>query len=178
TNMLYTDCVCVLKACFKEINNNLLRMQELIINSEPYISTIFYHKQRKPFLIMKLKALKKQHMAISNTVQKLNMTFSLQLLATIIIIFLHINFELYYHLLQWHDGLVIKLDKQFGKIFLNTMVYYVLKMAFIVWACETGKNQAQELRTTIHDVLNSTRDEQIKHEVTSTNRRAPWLLHA
>jgi len=39
-------------------------------------------------------------------------------------------------------------------------------MVLIVWACETGKNQAQEIRTTIHDVLNSTRDEQIKNEVT------------
>ncbi|XP_011705741.1 PREDICTED: putative gustatory receptor 28b, partial [Wasmannia auropunctata] len=114
---------------------------------------------------MKLKALKKQHMAISNTVQKLNMTFSVQLLATITIIFCHMNIELYSSLLHWHDGLVIKLDKQIGKMILNSMTYYIIKITFIMWVCETGKNQAQEIRTTIHDVLNSTRDEQIKHEL-------------
>jgi len=45
------------------------------------------------------------------------------------------------------------------------MIYLIIKMVLIVWACETSKNQAQEIHTTIHDVLNSTRDEQIKNEV-------------
>jgi len=45
------------------------------------------------------------------------------------------------------------------------MIYYVMKITLIVWACETSKNQAQQIRTTIHDVLNSTRNEQIKNEV-------------
>jgi len=51
------------------------------------------------------------------------------------------------------------------EIFLLAMIFYTIKIALIFWACETGKNQAQEIRTTIHDVLNSTRDEQIKNEV-------------
>ncbi|XP_012063697.1 PREDICTED: putative gustatory receptor 28b [Atta cephalotes] len=45
------------------------------------------------------------------------------------------------------------------------MIYYILKLALIVWACETCKNQAQEIRTTIHDVLNSTKDKHIKDEL-------------
>lgn len=45
------------------------------------------------------------------------------------------------------------------------MIFLVIKMALIVWACETGKNQAQEIRTTIHGVLNRTSDGQIKDEV-------------
>jgi len=35
----------------------------------------------------------------------------------------------------------------------------------IVWACETGKNEATKTGTTIHDVLNNINDVQIKDEV-------------
>jgi len=169
TDMLYVNCVCVLKACFKKINDSLVRMQQLIINNEQCVFKIFYYKQKNPFLIIKLKALEKQHMMISNTVQMLNMIFSLQLLATTCITFFEICFELYFNLVQWHNGLVIKLDEQMGGTFLSFMIYLIIKMVLIVWACETGKNQAQEIRTTIHDVLNSTRDEQIKNEVIKCN---------
>ncbi|XP_011705836.1 PREDICTED: putative gustatory receptor 28b, partial [Wasmannia auropunctata] len=44
-------------------------------------------------------------------------------------------------------------------------LYDVMKIMLIVWACETGKNQAQEIRSTIHHVLNSIRDEKIKYEL-------------
>jgi len=164
-DMLYVNCVCVLKACFEEINNSLLHMQQLIINNEPCVLKIFYYKQKNPFLIIKLKALEKQHMMISSTIHMLNMIFSLQLLATTFITFFEISLELYFNLVQWHDGLVIKLDEQMGGMFLSFIIYLIIKMMLIVWACETGKNQAQEICTTIHDVLNSTRDEQIKNEV-------------
>jgi len=39
-----------------------------------------------------------------------------------------------------------------------------MKIALIVWACETGKNQAMDIRTTIH-VFNSINDKEIKCEV-------------
>jgi len=167
TDMLYINCVCVLKACFKEINNSLLHTQQLIVNNvcESRVLTIFYYKQRNSFLIMKLKALKKQHIMINYTIQMLNMIFSLQLLATTALTLFESSLQLYFHVLQWNDGLVIKLDEQLGELSLIFTIYFIIKMALIVWACETGKNQAQEIRTTIHDVLNSTRDKQIKDEV-------------
>ncbi|XP_024891992.1 putative gustatory receptor 28b [Temnothorax curvispinosus] len=168
-DMLYMNCVCTLKACFKEINNNLLHMQAFIVNNEPCVPILpmmFCYGQRNAFLIMNLKALKKQHLMVSNTVQMLNTIFSLQLLATIVIIFAEIIFGLYFHVVQYnrYDGFFINLDEEIGLIFLET-IYYVTKMALLVWTCETGKNQAQEIRTTIHDVLIISRDEQIKNEL-------------
>ncbi|KYQ56190.1 Putative gustatory receptor 28b, partial [Trachymyrmex zeteki] len=166
-DMLYMNCVCVLKTCFEDINNNLQHMQELIVNSEPHVPMLSYYKQRNPFLIAKLKILKKQYMMISNTVQMLNTIFSVQLLASMIITFCQISLNLYVYLIQWHDGLVINLNGQVGKLFLSTTIYYIIKLVLIVWACETGKNQAQEIRITIHDVLNRAKDEQIKDELQS-----------
>ncbi|KYQ59861.1 Putative gustatory receptor 28b [Trachymyrmex zeteki] len=163
-DMLYVNCVCVLKACFKEINNNLRHIQKFIVNSEQHI-LISYYERRNSFLIIKLKALKKQHMMISNTVQILNTIFSGQLLITIVITLIEMSLDIYFYAIEWHDGLVINLNGQFSNLFLLGMIYFISKTALIFWACETGKNQAQEMRTTIHDVLNSTRDEIIKDEL-------------
>ncbi|XP_011880742.1 PREDICTED: putative gustatory receptor 28b [Vollenhovia emeryi] len=164
-DMLYMNCVCILKACYKEINNSLLYMQEFMINKEPHV-TIMFCKQRNTFLIIKLKNLQKQHMMISNTVQMLNIIFSVQLLATIVQSFSVIIFGLYhyFHIVQWFNG-IVNLDEMFSVMFLLTAIYVTIKLALLVWACETGKNQAQEIRTTIHDVLNSSRDESIKNEL-------------
>ncbi|XP_018351459.1 PREDICTED: uncharacterized protein LOC108753963 [Trachymyrmex septentrionalis] len=43
--------------------------------------------------------------------------------------------------------------------------YLFIKTILIVWACETGKNQAQQISTSIYDAFNSTTDEQIKDEL-------------
>ncbi|XP_012063698.1 PREDICTED: uncharacterized protein LOC105627029 [Atta cephalotes] len=49
-------------------------------------------------------------------------------------------------------------------LMLTSIIYYVTQMMLLVWICETGKNQAQQIRTTIHDLLNNTSDKQIKNE--------------
>jgi len=46
-----------------------------------------------------------------------------------------------------------------------SIMYYVAKITLIVWACETGKDQALQIGATIHDVLNSIGDNEIKSEV-------------
>ncbi|TGZ50468.1 Uncharacterized protein DBV15_04237 [Temnothorax longispinosus] len=38
-------------------------------------------------------------------------------------------------------------------------------MSSIIWACETGKNQALEIGTTVHVVFNSISDEDVKNEL-------------
>jgi len=165
-DMLYMNCVCVLKACFKEINNTLKNYREFMIISLDFTSRRIYREQRNPFILMKLKTLKKQHLMISDTVQMLNIIFSLQILVTTIVVFKQITFFLYFHVVQWQDGISISLDKQIHKeFFLSNIIYYLIRITSIVWACETGKNQAIEIGTTVHDVLNTISDQQIKYEV-------------
>jgi len=165
-DMQYMNCVCVLKACFKRINDYLIHMQKTVVNGESYTLRLIYHTQKNKFLLQELKILKKQHLIISNTVQKINLIFSLQLLSTITLTFIEITFELYFHLINWQDGLSIILDDEIRDIFfLLTLGYDLLKLILIIWACETGKNQAFKIGTTIHDVLNRTSNKQIKEEV-------------
>ncbi|XP_036148059.1 putative gustatory receptor 28a [Monomorium pharaonis] len=166
-DMLYVNCVCVLKACFKQINDNVANLGKCVVNDKPYIRKRTYCKEKNLFLLMKLKALEKQHLMISDTVQMLNMIFSLQLLATITITFVEVTFVLYFYIIQWKiDVLVNYLNNQIYDLFLLLlMIYYSIKMIMIVWACETGKTQATEINTTVHNLLNNTSDKHIKCEL-------------
>lgn len=166
-DMLYMNCVCVLRACFKRINDNLVNLRELVVSDEPHLLRRVYHEQRNPFLLMELKALKKRHLMVSDTVQMLNAIFSLQLLTTIVMTFAEITFSLYFYIVQWQEGVaIIDLQKQIWfAYYITSITYYSIKIAFIVWACDTGKDQALQIGTTVHDVLISTSDKQIKDEV-------------
>ncbi|XP_070151052.1 putative gustatory receptor 28b [Polyergus mexicanus] len=166
-DMLYMNCVCVLKACFTKINENLANLRELVINDEPHLLRRIYHEQRNPFLLMELKALKKRHLIVSDAVQMLNMVFSLQILATIVMTFAEITFSLYFYIVQRQNGVpLINLEKQIWySYYITSILYYSMKLALIVWACETGKDQALEIGTTVHEVLINTSDKQIKDEL-------------
>lgn len=166
-DMLYMNCVCVLKACFKRINDNLMDLRELVVGDEPHLLRRVYHEQRNPFLLMELKALKKRHLMLSDTVQMLNAVFSLQLLATIVMTFAEITFSLYFYIVQWQQGVpIVNLEKQvWYTYYVTSVAYYSIKIAFVVWACDTGRDQALQIGATIHDVLISTSDKQIKDEV-------------
>ncbi|XP_011880395.1 PREDICTED: uncharacterized protein LOC105568931 [Vollenhovia emeryi] len=164
-DMFYMNCVCVLKACFKGINDNLTK--SVIVNNESHNSRLNCHVQRNQFLIMELKALKKEHLAISDTVQMLNMIFSLQLLATVLLAFSSVTFTLYYYIIVCiyfflsHGSMGVVTHA----CLLTYMLYSIIRMALITWACETGKSQAQQMSVSIHDVFNITTDEQVKYEL-------------
>ncbi|XP_071563953.1 uncharacterized protein [Temnothorax nylanderi] len=166
-DMLYINCVCILRACFKQINDNLANLRELDTKGEPYLLNGTYHEQRIPFLLMKIIALKKQHLAISETVQKLKMVFTLQLLSTIVMTFTQITFYLYMYLMHIKgDASMSNQERQFYDISVVTVVtYFSTKLMLIVWACESGKNQALEINSTVYDVFNSTSNQQIKYEM-------------
>ncbi|KYN32905.1 hypothetical protein ALC56_12721 [Trachymyrmex septentrionalis] len=166
-DMLYMNCVCVLKACFTSINDNLISMRIFIANNESSVHRLNYHNHRNPFLIMELKALKKQHLTISDAVQMLNIVFSLQLLGSVAIILFTITICIYLHILViYHvvntNFLIIVL---YHALFLLYLGYFFIKILLIVWACETGRAQAQQISISIHDIFNVTTDEKIKDEV-------------
>ncbi|XP_018394393.1 PREDICTED: uncharacterized protein LOC108773166 [Cyphomyrmex costatus] len=170
TDMLYMNCVCILKVCFKQVNDSLANLGKLNANSTPYFLTnTINHEQRNSFLLMQLQTLKKRHMAISNIVETLNATFCLQLLTTITKTFTQSTLILYYFATQVQvqdvaKGNLEKRNYQEHLIIFSTTHYFV-KIVLVVWACETCKNQAMDIRTTIHDVFNTISDKEIKYEV-------------
>jgi len=162
------NCVCVLKACFKRINDHLVHMRELMTNHDSYGSRLIYHEQKNPFLIMELKTLKKQHLTISDTVQMLNTIFSLQLLATTALTLSEITIYTYYFILDYLYLFFYEsnfLTILFVIYFFSRVAYNFIKIGLVVWACETGKNEVLQISTSIHDTFNSITDEPIRDEV-------------
>ncbi|KYN14864.1 hypothetical protein ALC57_12973, partial [Trachymyrmex cornetzi] len=167
-DMMYMNCVCVLKACFTRINDNLMSMRSFIANNELSVPRLNFHNHGNPSLIMELKALKRQHLTISDTVQMLNIIFSLQLLATVVMTLSIITICLYFYILAAKASLVnmnFLMRVLFHAFFLLYMAYFFIKILLVVWACETGRAQAQQISTSIHDVFNVTTDEKIKDEL-------------
>lgn len=163
-NMVYINCVCVLKTCFKSINDNLRHVQRLMVN-DIQLSIHGLIRQKNQFLLIKLTILKKQHLTVSETVHMLNIIFNLQLLAIIILSFSEITFELYSYVVRWRNGISITLDWKLFDVLFASMVLYFLKITLLAWTCETAKNQAKEIGIIIHEMLNNTMDKQIKSEV-------------
>ncbi|KAG5338776.1 GR28B protein, partial [Acromyrmex charruanus] len=165
-NMLHVNCICVLKACFKKINDDLIHMHTLMINDEKLsTSNLICHMSKNQFFLAELKPLMKQYLILTKTVQMLNRIFSLQFLAIVILSFVEITVELYFYLVRWQGEVLITFDRHLLSAFLTSMVHYIIKVTFIVWACETGKNEIQKISITIYDIHNSIRDKQIKNEL-------------
>jgi len=166
-DMLHMNCVCVLKSCFKQINDSLDYLRKHITNGEPYLLSRTYHKQKNLFVLMQLKALMKQHLAISDTVQMLIMNFSLQFLSTIIMAFIEITFNLYYYLVQVQKDVFMsdRIKQAFDEVFVTAVMYETVKIVLVVWACQSSKNQILEINTTVHDVYNNTSNKDVKYEV-------------
>jgi len=161
-DMMYMNCVCVLKVCFKKINDNLMKVQELVMSDKPYLLRRIYHEQKNSLLLMKLKALKKQHLMISDSVQMLNMIFGLQIIVTIIISFVEITFNLYFYIVVS----IVEEEANFWYwFFILVVIYYITKIILIVWACDSGTDQAAKIGIAVHDLLNNTSDKQVKNEV-------------
>jgi len=70
-NMLYINCVCVLKACFKRLNENMAHLQKLVV--KPCVPRLIYHIQRNQLFLIQLKILQKQHLMISDTKVEFNL---------------------------------------------------------------------------------------------------------
>ncbi|KAG5312100.1 GR28B protein, partial [Acromyrmex insinuator] len=149
----------------QEVNNNLENLRKLVMSDELHLLRRNYHEQRNPVLLMKLKALKKEHLMISDTVQMLNTTFSLQLLATIVMTFVELTFYLYFYMMYWQIKKKINNHTLLDTFLTISLMYHCIKISLMGWACDTGKDEAIRIGINVHEILNDTIDEQIKDEL-------------
>ncbi|XP_054005235.1 uncharacterized protein LOC128890606 [Hylaeus anthracinus] len=169
--MFYMNCVCILNACFSKVNDGLRQLNRPTTNDDNFAGTpsfekTFQEKQRCTLLIVKLKNLEEKHLRISDVVQVLNETFFLHTTGLIILTFLVITFNSYFFILWLNGGYILDMSTQFWYIqFLPSVLHYTAKFIMIIWTCETAKNRALEIGTTIHDVLGDTTDTFAQNEV-------------
>lgn len=161
-NMFYMNNVVVLKMCFSRISESIVKFREHLVTDKPHLLRRVYHAQMNPVLLRKLKALRKQHLEVSEVVGLYNDTFNYELVATLMLTFLNVTFSFYVYL---------EIDIDNGKI--KTLwsppiiitIHHGAKMIMMVWACEAVKTAIREIGSNLHRVLLITFDEPIISEV-------------
>ncbi|XP_033346340.1 uncharacterized protein LOC117231746 [Bombus vosnesenskii] len=158
---LYTNNVYMLNACFKYINDSLVQVKEILVNDEPHLLRRVYHMQKNPILLTKLRTLKKQHLEMSELVQLLNSTCSMQIEATFTIMVIDITFNMYNHLILFNE--VGKMRSfSFALIFAILHTVHVIITVSIV---ETTRSQMTKIGSNVHRILVHTFDEQVTTEL-------------
>ncbi|XP_076629969.1 uncharacterized protein LOC143346096 [Colletes latitarsis] len=170
-DMYYMNCVCVLKACFRKVNENLEELNKPWTKDELQSNTSMTDEaprdeQGNTLLLMKVKNLEKKHLCISDVVQLLNKTFLVHIVILTVTTFTVITFNLYFFLLRLNENFIVDLTTQFSYVqFLPSAFYAMIKFMMLIWACETAKNQAREIGATIHDVFSNATDRLVKYEL-------------
>ncbi|CAL7950383.1 unnamed protein product [Xylocopa violacea] len=152
----------VLNGCLNHINDSLAEIENALINDEPHLLRRVYHMQKNPELLTKLKTLKKQHLEVSETLQMLNDSFSMQCIGITTLLFIDITFNIYNYLLVYNKGGKIKQWFSFPSFFL---ICNVLQLIMLIWSSEVTKTRIEKMGTNIHRIIMHTFDEQITSEL-------------
>ncbi|XP_043467280.1 uncharacterized protein LOC122501686 [Leptopilina heterotoma] len=166
TDGLYMNIVSVLLICFKNINNNLIKLKNNIIAKENQLLVSFFHERNNSLSALKLHSIKEMHFAISEVVEKLNSTFSFPIVASLILTFAEVTFSLYFYLLHTRSDKKINLEKQIWySYFITSVSYYSVKLTALIWVCQLNKNEVLTTGSLVHEILLNTDEPQFKDEL-------------
>ncbi|XP_078051410.1 uncharacterized protein LOC144477555 [Augochlora pura] len=162
-DMAYVNCVYVLRACFIKINENL---KKLNTHEKPWLTSVPSQKGRCFLLLVKLKHYEELHEETSDVVQCLNKAFLFRIIVGTIVTFTVITFNVYYAILWYGPKVIMQRDRSIWLLpHLEVMTFYFAKFTMMVVMCESAKKKAQEIGTTIHEILDKCTDETVRREL-------------
>ncbi|XP_076749468.1 uncharacterized protein LOC143422588 [Xylocopa sonorina] len=162
-DMFYMDCVCILKACFKRMDE-CLRQLKSQIDSESWAQSLAHREQKNLLLLIKLKNFEEKYLEISDVVQLLNNTFLIRNIIITASTFTVVTFNLYFLILYSNINVLVNIKFWYFE-FSSPAAVYLFKFSLIIWACETATNQGRSIKTTVHDVFSEAIDPVTKREV-------------
>ena len=174
-DMLYMNCVCVLKACLTKIDECIQQMKKLATNDDIWTQTFIHHGSPNSLLIMKLKDFEKIHSEISDIIELTNNTFMMHIIIVTIITFTSVTFSLYFYIVYIYQGPSEDMNYWIMR-YLTSAAFYFVKFSMMIWACETTTNQAKKIKATLYNVFSKTSDPLVQREVIFDNNIADQLL--
>nr|XP_033335872.1 uncharacterized protein LOC117226037 [Megalopta genalis] len=164
----YLSYVCILGACFKKLNKNLIQLNGPLSGRHKELTEKQLSRRQSIMLLMKVKYYEEVHEEISDAVEYLNTMFRTINIVSATVTFAVVTFDLYNTIAQWYvsDNVTTTRDRM-SQVF-EGLTYVVLrfgKFCIVVWVCETAANYAAEIITTIHDCVSHCADDTIKREV-------------
>ncbi|XP_076657260.1 uncharacterized protein LOC143361601 [Halictus rubicundus] len=162
-DMSYVNFVYVIRACFIKINENL---KQLNVPAQPSLSRVSPRRGQSFLLLMKLKHCEQLHQDTSDVIQCLNKSFLLRIIVAAAITFTVVTFNLYFAILWYGAGVGENKHRRLWYVpYLGAAMYYTVKFSTMVWVCESTKNRAMEIGTTIHEILSTCTDNRISREL-------------
>ncbi|XP_029044511.2 putative gustatory receptor 28b [Osmia bicornis bicornis] len=161
-NALYVNNVYVLKACFEEINDSLVKLNETVINEEPHLFSRVYQPQENPELLKQLRNLRKQHLKITAAVRLINETYNIQNIGSLAMHFINITFNVYHYVVLFTQEDIVTVWYSGINIYI---IYYTFNLTVIVWTTERTTNQARKIGSNVHRIVANTFDKQTTIEL-------------
>ncbi|PBC28308.1 hypothetical protein APICC_08325 [Apis cerana cerana] len=163
-DMLYINCVWVLKVCFKKLNKCIYKLKKLQFDNDLRAETIVHHGQKNSLLLIKLKHLEEKHLEISDVVQLVNDTFIIHIIVLVITTFTTITFNLYFFLLKIYSPETENIKLWFIPN-IAPAFYFFIKFVMIIWICESTTNEAKKIKWILYDAFSDTTDPMVRREV-------------
>ena len=164
-DIFYINCVCILKDCFKKMEESIRQLKKFRINDHMSTQTFMHHEQISSLVVMKLKNLEEKHLEISDGSELLNHTFMIRVIIAAITTFSVVTFDIYFYIISVHSKFPANI-KYWYKPYITPAAFYFIKFGMMIWACEAATNRARKMKTTLWDVFSATNDPFVKREVT------------
>lgn len=165
-DFLYSNNIFILANCFQHLNEELVRLKDNAFKERAHLLRRLYHNQFNPLLFVKLRYLKQWHHELNELIRKINSTFSLQIVATVIITFTELTFGLYFYISELLHKNMRSWDIQVWYYFYYTVViYYVSKLLLVTLTCQFANDENDKTRSIINEILINTDDKLFKEEV-------------
>lgn len=161
-DMLYINCIWVLKVCFKKLNKSIHELKKFRSGNDLRVETIV--QQKNSLLLIKLKHLEEKHLEISDVVQLVNDTFIIHIIVLVITTFSTITFNLYFFLLKMYSPKTENIKFWFIPN-LAPALFFFIKFAMIIWICESTTNEAKKIKWTLYDAFSDSTDPMVRREV-------------
>ncbi|XP_076643726.1 uncharacterized protein LOC143353953 [Halictus rubicundus] len=163
--LFYLNCVWVLGACFKKVNECLIRLQEPSTNRQVELAEECLPRRKGAMLLMKVKYYEEMHEKISDAVEYLNKSSRLVNIAFTAGTFISVTFNVYLTmLLVFYSDLLSEYMFSVYEFF-SYGVLRLSQLVILVWVCETAMSLAAEINSTIYELANNWIDDTVKREL-------------
>ncbi|CAB0031581.1 unnamed protein product, partial [Trichogramma brassicae] len=165
-DLQYSSYVYILGSCFKFINAELARLKDKAFTEKAHLLRRVYHHRFNPTLFVKLRHLKQWHYELNEAIRKINLTFSLQIISTLILTFTELTFGLYFNIYDMRHKNIRSLNNEVWYCYYYTLVvYYTLKLFLLTLTCQFTNDENDKSHIIINEILINTDDKLFKEEL-------------
>ncbi|XP_076643616.1 uncharacterized protein LOC143353868 [Halictus rubicundus] len=165
--IFYVNCVRLLGACFKKVNEHLKQLDKSLKNHHPQLErTKSQSYGQRILLLMEVKHCEGLHHEICDTVEMLNNAFRDTIIIFTTTTFTTITLNLYFSM-QWMSKNELPGVSDFTDRLTSSLsvMYMGAKFLLLIYVCEAATTEAMGITTTIHKVAADCTDSTVRREL-------------